>query len=119
MTLFGKKVICSKYLEGGGGWWPLLVASTRLSMVWRDILGAAGSCPEVVEFFKVNIKLSISDGRRTKFWLDNWVGNGCLKDIFPRLFSVALDKGESVAVINSKRGGNEEWELAFRRTLFQ
>ncbi|XP_028069533.1 uncharacterized protein LOC114272061 [Camellia sinensis] len=114
-----KQVICSKYLEVGRGWWPLPVENNKLSMIWRDIVGVAGLCRELVNFFKQNIVMDIGDGRRTKFWIDIWVGNTCLKDEFPRLFSMSLDKTETVAGVRSRGIGIQEWRLNFRRVLFQ
>ncbi|XP_028069140.1 uncharacterized protein LOC114271723 [Camellia sinensis] len=94
-------------------------ANSRVSIVWRGILGVAVKCPELLEFFKANSKIIIGDGRLTKFWLDLWVGNDCLKNLFPRLFSMSIDKGESMALVKSRSNGNEECDLAFRRVLFQ
>ncbi|XP_028102574.1 uncharacterized protein LOC114301812 [Camellia sinensis] len=96
-----KQVICSKYGEVEGGWWPLPIEGPRLSLVWRYIQGIAAYWPQLVEFFKNNIFLIVGNGRNIKFWLHNWVGNVCLKDEFPRLYFVSLDKDESV----------EMWEL--------
>ncbi|XP_028095305.1 uncharacterized protein LOC114295281 [Camellia sinensis] len=112
-------IFCCKYGEIGGGWWPLLVKGPRLSLVWRDIQGIAAHWPQLVEFFKINISFIVGDGRNIRFWLHNWVGNVCLKDEFPRLYSVPLDKNESVERLSSRRNGNEEWKLVFRRALFQ
>ncbi|XP_028096117.1 uncharacterized protein LOC114296033 [Camellia sinensis] len=34
-------------------------------------------------------------------------------------YTLSLDKSESIEVVRSRRNGNEEWKLIFRRTLFQ
>lgn len=83
-----KQVILSKYLLFGGSRWPNQDANSRYSMVWRDILGVAIKCPDLLELFKANSKIIIGDGRLIKFWLDLWVGSDCLKNLFPRLFCV-------------------------------
>ncbi|KAF1872492.1 hypothetical protein Lal_00016793, partial [Lupinus albus] len=35
---------------------------------------------------------SIGDGSQTLFWLDTWLGNQSLKEIFPRLFALASSR---------------------------
>ena len=72
-----------------------------------------------MNFFKQNIVLDIGDGRRTMFWTDTWIGNICLIEEFPRLFSVSLDKSESVVGVRNRGMGFQEWKLNFRRALFQ
>ncbi|XP_028085475.1 uncharacterized protein LOC114286504 [Camellia sinensis] len=114
-----KQVILSKYPQLGGSRWPVQEVNSRWSMVWRDILGVAVKCPELLEFFKANSRISIGDGRLTKFWMDLWLGSDCLKNLFPRLFSVSMHKGESLAVVKSRSTDNEDWGLVFRRVLFQ
>ncbi|XP_028104622.1 uncharacterized protein LOC114303669, partial [Camellia sinensis] len=114
-----KQVICCKYPKVGRGWWSLPVENYKLSMIWRDIMGVAGLCSQLVNFFKQNIVLDIGDGSRTMFWTDTWIGNICLKDEFPRLFFVSLDKSESVAGVRNKGISFQEWKLNFRRALFQ
>ncbi|KAI8026632.1 hypothetical protein LOK49_LG02G01860 [Camellia lanceoleosa] len=88
-------------------------------MVWRDILNVALKCPQLMEVFKANSKITIGDGRLISFWLDHWVGGDCLKKLFPRLFSVSMQQGLSVAVTKSRSNGGGEWDLSFRRALFQ
>jgi hypothetical protein len=39
-------------------------------------------------FFKLGAKHMVCDGKRTKFWLDLWVGRRPLRDSFPTLFSI-------------------------------
>ncbi|XP_028114459.1 uncharacterized protein LOC114312434 [Camellia sinensis] len=53
------------------------------------------------------------------FWKDNWARNVCLKDVFPRLYSLSVGKDESVGLVYSRRTGAGEWNLNFRRSLFQ
>ncbi|XP_028085233.1 uncharacterized protein LOC114286279 [Camellia sinensis] len=114
-----KQVILSKYPQTGGARWPDQDAISRYSMVWRDILRVAIKCPELLESFKANSKINIGDGRLISFWLDQWVGTDCLKNLFPKLYSLFMHKGLSVAVITSESNGDGEWDLSFRRALFQ
>ncbi|XP_028059361.1 uncharacterized protein LOC114263062 [Camellia sinensis] len=112
-------VICGKFNEVGRGWWPEPVEHLRCTLIWKDILGLASGRPDLVEFFKNSIALVIGDGKRTLFWKDKWFGNVCLKDVFPRLYSVTMGNDEFVDLVYSRRADAEAWNLNFRRSLFQ
>jgi hypothetical protein len=79
----------------------------RGSQFWRSI-------HKIKHLFKLGAKHSIRDGRRTKFWMDRWVGEAPLKDRFPDLFNIACSQMDSVAQVC---GSNEP--LRFRRQLDQ
>lgn len=38
----------------------------------------------------------MGDGGNTSFWEENWVGDQCLKNKFPRLFNLCNEKESSV-----------------------
>lgn len=40
-------------------------------------------------FFATNIKFSVGNGNRVKFWFDKCCGDVCFKEKFPRLFRVS------------------------------
>ncbi|GKB94895.1 hypothetical protein Tco_0981032, partial [Tanacetum coccineum] len=40
----------------------------------------------------------VGDGLRTRFWNDLWISDGLLRDRFPRLFALEMDKEVLVAV---------------------
>ncbi|XP_029148758.1 uncharacterized protein [Arachis hypogaea] len=42
--------------------------------------------------------MEVGDGRRTRFWEDVWLYCGPLKDRFPRLFSISMQKGCVIGV---------------------
>jgi len=69
---------------------------------WRDLLkvcregGGDG-------WFLNEIGWKLGRGDKVKFWEDVWVGNSNLKTMFPRLFSLSLNKGHKVEKVG-------EWE---------
>lgn len=63
--------------------------------------------------------MRIGDGRKNKFWMDKWIGDGCLKDKFPRLFLVSSQKYEPIANLGVWDGIHWHWNLTWRRYLFQ
>nr|GFA01596.1 RNA-directed DNA polymerase, eukaryota [Tanacetum cinerariifolium] len=54
----------------------------------------------------------IGNGDNSKFWLDIWIGNSTLRDKFPRLFGLELDKKISVA-----RKMTSQLDSSFRRPV--
>jgi hypothetical protein len=60
----------------------------------------------------------MGNGRNTSFWEDSWAGDIPLRDSFPRLFSISLQKVASVADLWNANG-MEGWNLCWRRRLFE
>ncbi|XP_016195087.1 uncharacterized protein LOC107636065 [Arachis ipaensis] len=65
------------------------------------------------------LSMEIGDGRRTHFWEDIWLSGGALKDRFPRLFSVSIQKGSVIGVYGFWDGLEWVWNFQWRRELFQ
>ncbi|CAL5411220.1 unnamed protein product [Camellia sinensis] len=112
-------VIDNKYNQVGVGWCPEPIDNPRISCIWADILGVARTRPDLVEFFKENSAPVIGDGKNTLFWRGTWCNNLCLMEVFPRLYSLSLEKFDSVNVMHIRRNSEVEWNLNFRRSLFQ
>lgn len=47
-------------------------------------------------WFSNAVRRQIIRGNQTRFWLDTWIGNTTLHDLFPRLFSVTVNKEAKV-----------------------
>ncbi|WMV47077.1 hypothetical protein MTR67_040462 [Solanum verrucosum] len=52
-------------------------------------------------------------GDKTKFWLDDWCGNGILRDLFPILFSICTNTNSKIEEMWSP----QDWNIIFRRLL--
>lgn len=81
----------------------------KVSIWWKDLchlywgidgVGLRGS------FCK---KLGKGDG--TSFWGDLWVGDSCLKDLFPRLYRLSCQKMSSVSEMGCWVEGQWKWDL--------
>ncbi|WOG89358.1 hypothetical protein DCAR_0208596 [Daucus carota subsp. sativus] len=68
----------------------------RRSPMLRDILSIQNDSAFGTMFADSCWKWKLNSGDVIRFWLDNWTGEGVLKDYFPRLFSLCLDKCISV-----------------------
>lgn len=60
-------------------------------------------------------KLGKGDG--TFFWGDLWVGERCLKDLFPRLYRLSCHKESRVSEMGSWVEGVWKWDLQWSRVL--
>lgn len=53
------------------------------------------------------------------FWFDVWAGDRCLKEKFPRLFTIASFKNAKVREMGIWDGQSWQWHIPWRRSLFQ
>ncbi|XP_028053421.1 uncharacterized protein LOC114257814 [Camellia sinensis] len=113
-----KDVICGKYREPGWAWFPSTERASRLSKIWGDIIRTVASRANLMQFFRSNTVVKIGDGRRIRFWSDCWSEGVCLRDEFPRLYSLSVDKVGYVFMFHSNRDAYGNWVFNFRRPLF-
>lgn len=91
--------------------------TSRVSRLWRDILSVASGNVQMGNFYPSKIRIVAGNGSRIRFWADNWVGDQCLKALFPRLFMLSTEKEDSLGMLLEKKGDSEVWVLTFRRPL--
>ncbi|CAL5391723.1 unnamed protein product [Camellia sinensis] len=113
-----KDVICRKYRESGWAWFPSTERASRLSKTWADIIHTVASRVDLMQFFRSNVVVKIGDSRRIKFWSDCWSEGECLRDEFPRLYSLSVNKVGSVFMFHNNRDAYGIWVFNFRRPLF-
>ncbi|GLT41615.1 hypothetical protein SLA2020_156660 [Shorea laevis] len=58
----------------------------------------------------------VGDGKRVSFWRENWVGSKLLRDVCPRLFELAVNKGGKIQEIRGWEGGRWRWKLEWKRS---
>ena len=92
--------------------------SSKDSLWWRD-LKEVWSSEGWGQNFEDAIKWMSGTGKEIVFWEDNWVGNGALKEVFPRLFSLSLSKESKVAEFGAWNNGQWVCTFAWRRSLFE
>ena len=66
----------------------------------------------------MNCHLKVGDGRRINFWTDIWCQAASFKDLFPSLYRLSLEKSVSLRTIYDRKALSGEWNLAFRRRLY-
>ncbi|CAL5323657.1 unnamed protein product [Camellia sinensis] len=112
-----RRMVCSKYMIDEGQWLPPINSSARLSRIWGDVLAVASLNQPLVEFFVEKFQIKAGKGSRIKFWYDKWLGGSCLKDEFPRLFSLSTVKDGSLSFFFERKFSSGVWNFCFRRPL--
>ena len=70
------------------------------------------------ENFFPNFSLEIGDGATISFWHNQWIGEGLLKDLFPGLYALVLDRNTSVPHYRVQGSDNSVWMLVFVLDMF-
>ncbi|XP_028106830.1 uncharacterized protein LOC114305894 [Camellia sinensis] len=112
------KVICSKYRFLGGKWVPNPSLNTLSSYIWNGIVAAGEQNQSLSLFYASNLQLKVGNGYHISFWVDPWCGNLCLKDEFPRLFSLSLQNDGLLKNFVEVFGATKNWLVTCRRPLF-
>jgi hypothetical protein len=83
---------------------------------WKDICSIGMNQNNV--WFSQQVVKVMGNGEHTRFWEDRWVGVASLSELFPRLFSISMQKEVSVARMRNQNGLGS-WDLIWRRRLFE
>lgn len=86
------------------GWWKKVLAVVE---------GSDGGCLEE------NLVPKLGDGREVAFWTGSWAGEKALKDVFPRLFHLSINKDGVVKEMGNWIDGRWEWDVKWRKDLLE
>ncbi|CAJ2635808.1 unnamed protein product [Trifolium pratense] len=104
------KFFCAEYI----------VTNRTNSVWWRDLVKIGIGSGALIGLLNGVVRKKLGNGHNTSFWHDKWIGVIPLKNVYPRLFSVSVDKDSSVA--ESGRldldGDRWIWHWCWRRQLF-
>ncbi|GKV05586.1 hypothetical protein SLEP1_g17582 [Rubroshorea leprosula] len=114
------KVIRGKYGGNGGQWMDWVRDGRRVgSLWWRDLqslnVGEDGNEGWLTEGFR----MKIGEGKGVSFWWDEWCGENCLANIYPRLYVLSTGKEKDCQQMGEDHNGTWKWNMTWRRALFQ
>ena len=69
--------------------------------------------------FQKEVGWNVGCGDKARFWEDVWVGNTNLKTLYPRLFSLSLNKGQKVGEVGVWEESVGRWKLRWKRDRFE
>ncbi|XP_072074421.1 uncharacterized protein [Arachis hypogaea] len=115
---FGRKVVWScNNLDGGMSFENQNLK--RTGGVWADIGNIRMSESSLVDIYQEGLQLQVGNETKTKFWHDLWVQEGRLKEVFPSLYRVTLNKECSISECDIWDGYIWRWSLQWRRALWE
>ncbi|GKV01451.1 hypothetical protein SLEP1_g14002 [Rubroshorea leprosula] len=110
-----KRVIWEKYYEGRREVDITSFESLTMSRVWKDIVSVGRGSERLVEMLVKGFRWKVGEGRCVDFWRDKWVGDKCLKDLFPRLFALTTIREGRLTDMGFWRGDTWVWDCRWRR----
>jgi hypothetical protein len=81
---------------------------------WRDIC----LLDKDSDWFNNAVGKKVGNGNATSFWNEIWVGTQSLRERFPRLYGISLQKEEVIGNVGVVADGEWHWNLQWRRNLF-
>ncbi|QHN83409.1 uncharacterized protein LOC107621492 isoform X1 [Arachis ipaensis] len=112
-----KRVVCScNKLDSKKGLEKQQMKNTR--SLWNTIGNLRFSEAELFSIFYEGMQLQLGDGTRTLFWNNVWMKDGRLRDRFPNLYRVAVDKACTISDCSFWDGYVWRWGLQWRRALW-
>ena len=110
----------SKYGENPQFWLPNCDNTKEMSVAWNEVINVRKEVG-MNKFVGIDSFIwLLGNGGDVLFWLDKWFGVKTLKEYFPRLYLLAIDKYAKVSdyAING-RFNHEKWCRLFSRNLFE
>jgi hypothetical protein len=100
--------LVAKYGTDWGGWRSGVITGSHGVGLWKYICMGW-------QVFSNHFRFVPGEGSRIRFWEDIWCGDRALKDAFPDLFSIASNKGASIADNMERSNGIIQWNIQFSR----
>ncbi|GKV32332.1 hypothetical protein SLEP1_g40948 [Rubroshorea leprosula] len=115
-----RKVIASKYSEGGGHWMDWVRnGAGDCSSWWRDVKRTDKADGESSGWLAEGFRLKVGEGKEVSFWWDEWCGEICLANKFPRLYLLSEGKEKECCKMGTMCNGTWKWNITWRRKLFE
>lgn len=83
---------------------------------WGEVIRAVGGSEG--GWLMEGVERVIGNGVDTYFWEEKWAGGARLRDLFPRLYRLSLDKEARVVSMGEWVEGRWEWRWRWRRTYW-
>lgn len=89
-----------------------------MSQLWKKIINPFGKNEEWQKVFNEGLSIVVGDGKATKFWHDSWINGHSLKDVYPRIYALSLDKDNFISDLGRWVNDRWVWEINLRRKVF-
>ncbi|GKV26427.1 hypothetical protein SLEP1_g35728 [Rubroshorea leprosula] len=109
-----KRVIWEKYYGGRRERDVTSVEGLNMSQIWKDIVSLGSRSERLSKMLVRGFKWEVGDGSCVDFWSDKWVGDKSLKELYPRLFVLAVRTEGILKDMGVWRGENWVWDCKWR-----
>ena len=86
--------------------------------IWSSLMENDSDTVKVKAILEDGLCLRVGDNSSIKFWHDRWCESRVLKGIFPRLFSISLQKNSQISHMGEWFGNSWVWNLQWLRLLY-
>ena len=86
---------------------------------WAQLLSNDRDTCRVRSIVEEGMLIRVGNGKSVRFWLDRWCEAGALKGLFPRLYSISLQKNLLISQMGMWHEGTWIWHLTWRRSLYE
>jgi hypothetical protein len=91
---------------------------TKVSLWWKDLVGIGCLRGVEADWIQEAFVKKVGNGGCTSFWHDAWIGEGTLREAFPRLFSISTQSQATIQEVGGWTNGHWRWNFEWRRSLF-
>ncbi|XP_057518489.1 uncharacterized protein LOC130799411 [Amaranthus tricolor] len=86
---------------------------------WSYLLNNDSDTSRLRMIIEEGMLISVGIGNSVQFWHDRWCEAGILKRIFPRLFTISLQKNSLISQMGEWNEISWVWNLKWRRVLYE
>ncbi|GKV26298.1 hypothetical protein SLEP1_g35629 [Rubroshorea leprosula] len=109
-----KRVIWGKHYGGRRERDVISAECLNMSRIWKDIVSLDSRSERLSKMLVRGFKWEVGDESCVDFWSDKWVGDKSLKELYLRLFAVAIRTEGSLKDMGVWRGENWVWDCRWR-----
>ena len=85
---------------------------------WAHLLSNESDTSKIRSIIEEGMIVKVGNGNSMRFWHDRWCEAGMLKMVFPRLYSISMQKNFHISQMGNWHEGLWTWHLAWRRNLY-
>ena len=85
---------------------------------WAHLLSSNAETSKMRSIIEEGMGVKIGNGQSVSFWHDTWCDGGALKRIFPKLYTISLQKNLLISQMGIWQEESWVWQLSWRRNLY-